>query len=118
MGSISGTAYQNAALGIEKGHRRQEKKEIAARLEVTRFALGFATQSAFAKALGNGVTPQRWNNCESGRDRLTLNLGMLICRKFPHVTLDWLYLGNKSTLRGAFSVDVGESERMVKRLIR
>ena len=47
----------------------ESKAEIAERLRVTRPVLGFETQVAFAKALGENVTAQRWNNYESGRDR-------------------------------------------------
>jgi DNA-binding XRE family transcriptional regulator len=107
---------------LRKMAHPESKEAIAARLEVTRIALGFATQAALSKAIsaGNGlrITPQRWNNYESGRDRLTLNLALLICRKFPQVTLDWLYRGDKGTLRPAFSAAIDESERMVKRLSR
>lgn len=98
----------------KKSIAANEKKEIAARLKVTRLALGSATQTKIAKMIG--ITEQRWNNYESGRDRLTLNVALDICRKFPQVTLDWLYRGDKSTLRVNFSTDVDESERMVNRL--
>lgn len=96
----------------------ESKLAIATRLHVTRLALGYATQAAFAKALGDDVTPQRWNNYESGRDRLTLNLALLICRKCPQVTLDWLYRGDKATLRPRFSAEIDEAERLVVRLRR
>jgi len=43
----------------------ESEEAIAHRLEVTGLALGFAMQMAFAKAIGS-VTPQRWNNYESG----------------------------------------------------
>lgn len=96
----------------------ESKEAIAERLEIMRFALGFATQTAFTKAIASGVTPQRWNNYESGRDRLTLNLASVIHHKFPQVTLDWLYFGDKSTLRPVFSTEIDNAERMVKRLSR
>ncbi len=31
---------------------------------ITRYALGFKTQSTFANAVGGGVTPQRWNKSQ------------------------------------------------------
>jgi hypothetical protein len=96
----------------------ESKEEIARRLQITRLALGFETQAAFAEALVGGVTPQRWNNYESARDRLTLNLALAICRKFPQVTLDWLFRGDKGTLRPAFSAAIDETEKVVKRLRR
>jgi DNA-binding XRE family transcriptional regulator len=96
----------------------ESKEAIAARLEVTRLALGFATQAALSKAVGSGITPQRWNNYESGRDRLALNVALAICRKFPQVSLDWLYRGDKSVLRVAFSAAIDDAERVVERLGR
>jgi DNA-binding XRE family transcriptional regulator len=97
--------------------RIESKEEIARRLRITRLALGFETQAEFAGVLDD-VAPQRWNNYESGRDRLTVNLALEICRKFPQITLDWLYRGDKSTLRPAFSAAIDDAERVVKRLSR
>jgi transcriptional regulator with XRE-family HTH domain len=97
---------------------QESKEEIAKRLKLTRFALGFETQTAFADAIGNGVTPQRWNNYESGRDRLTINTALIIHRKFPQVTLDWLFLGDKSTLRPAVSTAIDDAERVIGRISR
>jgi DNA-binding XRE family transcriptional regulator len=96
----------------------ESKEELAKRLKITRLALGFEKQVDLARALGDEVTQQRWNNYESGRDRLTLNLALLICRKFPQVTLDWLFRGDKGTLRPAFSTALDDTERVVKRLGR
>jgi DNA-binding XRE family transcriptional regulator len=93
---------------------KESKEEIAKRLEITRNALGFKTQAAFAEALDDNVTPQRWNNYESGRDRLTLNLALVICEKWQQVTLDWLYRGDKSTLRSAFSANIDAAEKVVR----
>lgn len=101
----------------KKAIAAREKKEIAARLKVTRIALRYDTQAKIAKKLR--LTPMRWNNYESGRDRLTLNVALLVCRAFPQVTLDWLFRGDKSTLRPAFSAEIdSELERMAKRLSR
>lgn len=96
----------------------ESKEAIAIRLEITRLALGFPTQVAFTKAMGSRITPQRWNNYESGRDRLTLNVGLDVCRKFPSVRLDWLYRGDKTVLTSVFRTEIDEAERMVKRLSR
>jgi DNA-binding XRE family transcriptional regulator len=102
---------------LAKMPQSESKEAIAQRLEITRVALGYTKQAKFASAIG-GVTPQRWNNYESGRDRLTLNLALVICRKFPQVTLDWLYRGDKGSLRPAFSAAVDDAERVLKRLRR
>ena len=97
--------------------KEESKEEIAKRLKITRVALRFDTQAAFAAKLGENVTPQRWNNYESGRDRLTLNLALAICRKFPGVTLDWLYRGDKSTLRRNFLSDIEAAERLARKRV-
>ena len=68
--------------------------------------------------MANGVTPQRWNNYKSGRDRLTLNVALVLCLKYPQVTLDWLYLGRKDTLRSGFSSEIDDAEKMVAKLRR
>ena len=94
------------------------KESVAARLEVTRLALGYDKQAAFAQAIGGGLTPQRWNNYESGRNRLTLNLALMVCRKFPQVTLDWLFRADKGSLRPAFTAAIDDVERQLKRLRR
>jgi DNA-binding XRE family transcriptional regulator len=94
----------------------ESKEAIAARLKVMRLALGFETQAALAKAVGSGITQQRWNNYESGRHRLALNVALVICHKFPQVTLDWLYRAEKGTLRRFFSAEIDEAERFVRRL--
>jgi hypothetical protein len=50
---------------------------------------------------------------------LTLNLALVICRKCPQVTLDWLYRGDKGTLRRDFLTDIEAAEKVViKRLTR
>lgn len=104
----------------QKTERKRErdisdKKETAKRLEITRLALGFDIQAGFARALDDGVTPQRWNNFESGRNPLTLNPALAICRKFPQVTLDWLFRGDKRTLRPTISRAIHDAERVVER---
>jgi DNA-binding XRE family transcriptional regulator len=96
---------------------KESKEEIARRLHITRLALGFETQAGFAETL-DGVTPQRWNNYEAGRDRLTLNLALTICHKFPQVTLDWLFRGDKSSLRPAVSTAIDDAERVIGRVRR
>jgi hypothetical protein len=93
----------------------ESKEAIAERLKIMRIALDFDKQTAFTKAIASGITPQRWNNYESGRDRLTLNIASAIHHKFPQVTLDWLYFGDKGTLRPVFSAAIDNAEQKVKR---
>lgn len=98
----------------------ESKEEIGRRLEITRLALGYLKQNKFCEALEDeeDVSPARWNNYESGRDRLTINLALTICRKFPQVTLDWLFRGAKGTLLPAFTAEINAAEKLVKRLRR
>ena len=58
-----------------------------------REAMGFngrGAQQAFANFLG--VDRGRWNNVECGAP-LSKEMALRIVRKFPGVTLDWLFLG-------------------------
>ena len=75
----------------------ESKEAIAERLRLTRLALGYDQQTTFARAIDRELTVQRYNNYEAGRDRLTLNLALAICRRFP-VDLDWLYRGSMDEL--------------------
>jgi hypothetical protein len=44
-----------------------------------------------------GVTPQRWSNSTHGSP-LGLKTALIIVRRCPGVTLDWLYHGNAGGL--------------------
>jgi len=63
-----------------------------------REAMGFngrGGQQAFANFLG--VDRGRWNNVECGAP-LSKEMALRIVRKFPGVTLDWLFLGRTEGL--------------------
>jgi transcriptional regulator with XRE-family HTH domain len=63
-----------------------------------REAMGFngrGDQQKFAELLG--VERGRWNNIECGAP-LSKEMAMRIVRKFPGVTLDWLFLGRPEGL--------------------
>ena len=63
-----------------------------------REAMGFnerGAQLAFANFLG--VDRGRWNNVECGAP-LSKEMALRIVRKFPGVTLDWLFLGRTEGL--------------------
>jgi len=63
-----------------------------------REAMGFngrGGQQAFANFLG--VDRGRWNNVECGAP-LSKDMALRIVRKFPGVTLDWLFLGRPEGL--------------------
>ena len=56
---------------------------------------GRGGQQAFANFLG--VDRGRWNNVECGAP-LSKEMALRIVRKFPGVTLDWLFLGRPEGL--------------------
>ena len=77
----------------------QQNKEIGARLEITRLALGYAKQTDFADAI-NEVMPmvvQRWNAYECGRERITVPVALALCARFD-LSLDWIYRGKRGEL--------------------
>ena len=59
------------------------------------FSTGPPAQQAFANFLG--VDRGRWNNVECGAP-LSKEMALRIVRKFPGVTLDWLFLGRTEGL--------------------
>jgi plasmid maintenance system antidote protein VapI len=71
---------------------------VSKRARLLREAMGFngrGGQQAFANFLG--VERGRWNNVECGAP-LSKDMALRIVRKFPGVTLDWLFLGRPEGL--------------------
>ena len=58
---------------------------------------GLGAQQKFAELLN--VERGRWNNIECGAP-LSKEMALRIVRKFPGVTLDWLFLGSPEGLTG------------------
>lgn len=52
-------------------------------------------QTAFAHSIG--IEVRRWNNFERGSP-LSKEVAILLVRRFPGVTMDWLFLGNEQGL--------------------
>jgi transcriptional regulator with XRE-family HTH domain len=75
-----------------------KKNGTHVRVKRLRLALGFTQQQDMADKLG--ISFNRWNNVERGLT-LGIDLAKLICRKFPGVTLDWLYFGHEAGLTQA-----------------
>jgi hypothetical protein len=72
--------------------------DVSKRARRLREAMGFngrGGQQAFANFLG--VDRGRWNNVECGAP-LSKDMALRIVRKFPGVTLDWLFLGRPEGL--------------------
>lgn len=67
---------------------------VGRRLLHLREALGPQYSQAFMAKLAE-ITPQAWNNCERGSDRIGLNAALRLCRQLGHhrVTLLWIYEG-------------------------
>ena len=88
----------------------ESKAAIAERLDLTRRALEYDTWTAFATAIGDHVTPQKLNNYMGLRERLTLNVALLMCRRFK-LTLDWLYRGDMDGLPSWLRRKIEELEK-------
>ena len=71
--------------------RPDSPEAIAERLRLLRRVVSGDNQSTFAARLG--IEPKRWNNFERAMP-LSKEVAILIVKKFPDITLDWLYLGN------------------------
>jgi hypothetical protein len=71
--------------------RHPESNEATTwRLKCLRYAMAKDNQSAFAAMLG--IEPKRWNNMERGHP-LSKEVAFLIIRRWPDITLDWLFRG-------------------------
>ena len=75
-------------------------RECADRITRTRLALGFKTQTAFAKEIG--VRSDLYNPFENAVRRVSLAAAFKIRDKFG-IPLDWIYCGNASRLPAALS---------------
>lgn len=79
--------------------RKRYLDEMAERLELTRRALGYDGQTEFCDAVSThfSLTPQRWNNYERGRERITVDVAMALCDRFG-LTMDWIYRNQRQGL--------------------
>lgn len=69
---------------------------VAERLEITRLALNFPTQVAFAATIP-GMTPQKWGNYVQRRDKIPVDTALFLCQRY-RLSLDWIYRGLKDAL--------------------
>ncbi len=78
---------------------RQKNEEIGTRVALTKRALGYDRQIDFVEAIRprTGITLQRWNDYESGRDRIALRIAVALCDRFD-LSLDWIYRGKRGEL--------------------
>lgn len=74
-----------------------DHEAIRQRVELLRAALvgGYSgSQAEMARRLG--FSTNRWNNYESGSQRITIIAVMKLVNAFPGVTMDWIYRGSPS----------------------
>jgi DNA-binding XRE family transcriptional regulator len=81
------------------------KPPVAERLKKLREAMGYESQTAWAKLLG--ISLARWNNVENGKS-LGNDLAFKLVRTVPGLTLDWLYLGVSAGLPIELARRLGE----------
>ncbi len=87
-------------------HRPDSNEAVAARLRLLRQVVSGESQTAFAARLG--VETKRWNNFERSSP-LSKEVAFLIVRKFPNVTLDWLWLGRPDGMPVRFQRELEEA---------
>ncbi len=68
---------------------------IGLRLRVSRAVFGLGQEEFGAKA---GLKKNTYNQFEQGKTRPSLESAIALCKEFD-LTLDWIYLGEGSTLR-------------------
>jgi len=90
---------------MSKSGIARKTSPIAERARVLREAMDYDTSNAFAAFLG--VSPQRWNNIETGLP-LSNQMAFLLVQKVPGLTLDWLYFGKADGLPLELARRLGE----------
>ena len=81
--------------------------EVAARLKLTREALKLS-QAALCRQ--TGISPQSWNNAETGDNRIAVDEAMKLCRA-TGVTLDWIFRGNRTLLPAIILEELARAEK-------
>lgn len=87
------------------------ESDTAQRMQTLRFLQeggDLGAQVRFAVWLG--ITPKRWNNVERGFP-VSRGLADKLIKKFPGLTLDWIYHGSESGLTGAILKRLAEASR-------
>lgn len=96
----------------------ESTEKIGERLRLTRLALGFSKQVEICRALGDEGLAQAWNNWERGRERISVDYALSLCRRF-RLSLDWIYLGEDGLLPSKLQKQISDlaskSEKPLKR---
>ena len=85
-----------------------DESKRARRLREAMSFNGRGDQQKFAELLGVGRC--RWNNIECGAP-LSKEMALRIVRKFPGVTLDWLFLGSPEGLTAEMARALSEPSK-------
>lgn len=81
---------------------------VSERLIALRIALGFETQTAFAKRYGFATT--QYNNFENGKP-LPATAAIRLVQQIHGLSLDWLYLGNTSAMASGLLRKIEQAEQ-------
>jgi transcriptional regulator with XRE-family HTH domain len=85
---------------------RPKLETVQGRVKRLRVAHGLHSQQAMAAYLG--VSFNRWNNVERGLP-LGHDLAVVLCQRFPGLTLDWLYFGRSEGVSLDLARRLGEA---------
>ena len=99
--------WKEAKTDPMKGQRQDSNEAVAGRLKLLRRVVSGENQTAFAARLGLEV--KRWNNFERGSP-LSKEAAIMIVKRFPNVTLDWLWLGRTEGLPTRFQRELEAAE--------
>jgi transcriptional regulator with XRE-family HTH domain len=80
--------------------------EVTARLKTTRKALKLS-QAALCRL--TGISPQAWNNVETGDARIGLDNAIQLCDA-TGLTLDWVFRGIRSGMSTEIRTAIAEQE--------
>jgi hypothetical protein len=104
--SLVGAKIWKRASCVPMGNPPDSDQAVAARLQLLRQVVSGESQTAFAARLG--IETKRWNNFERGSP-LSKEVAFAIVRKFPNVTLDWLWLGRPDGMPVRFQRELEEA---------
>jgi hypothetical protein len=80
---------------------------VARRLMALRYSVAGDNQTRFASQIGIGI--KSWNNSER-TGNISRSTAIMLCEKFPGLTLDWLYRGREDGLSVARQRSLHEAE--------
>jgi len=88
--------------------------DVALRCRVLTRLYAGGNSTAFADTIG--ISPNRWNNIENN-GALSKDVAFTIVRKFPEISLDWLWRGKDDGLPRLRADELAETFRQVVRTI-